>query len=310
MQLNDTVILIAVFTAVLILVFTLANTVTRRREISRNLDKVGSAGRGKLADIDKIFSEEHAYVQHYYNVQRNAAADGLDMRLIRAGFLSPKATQIFNVLRFAISAGVFILTWAALNTISGGVTATMSALLAMMLAGVTFILCSAGLDYFQSRRLTEARRLFPDLMDLLIVCVDAGMSIEAALDRVAREFLRTNPLFGFHLSIISLETRAGRPLHEALANFAERTGVEEAKILATLFRQSQELGASVIRPLRVFSTEMRETRMIKAEEKANALPVKMLFPMAGFLFPVNLVIVLVPVMIMLIKMFTTLKPGG
>ena len=81
-------------------------------------------------------------------------------------------------------------------------------------------------------------------------------------------------------------------------------------MLATLFRQSQELGASVAKTLRVFSREMRQKRLIRAEEKANSLPIKMLFPLAAFLFPVNLIIVLVPVMIQIMKMFLTMTPGG
>ena len=136
------------------------------------------------------------------------------------------------------------------------------------------------------------------------------MSVEAAIDRVAHEFLHTKPNFGQHLSIISLEVRAGRPMHEALNNFATRIQLDEARTLSVLFRQSMELGSSVIKTLRVFSKEMRQTRIIKAEEKANALPVKMLFPMAGFLFPVNLIIVLVPILMQIMKLFSTMTPGG
>jgi len=136
------------------------------------------------------------------------------------------------------------------------------------------------------------------------------MSIEAAIDRVAHEFLATKPSFGQHLAIISLEVRAGRPMHEALNNFADRIHLEEARTLSVLFRQSLELGSSVIKTLRVFSKEMRQKRLIMAEEKANALPVKMLFPMAGFLFPVNLIIVLVPIMMQIIELFSTMSPAG
>lgn len=146
-------------------------------------------------------------------------------------------------------------------------------------------------------------------MDLLIVCIDAGLSIEMSLDRVSREFYVTDPDFGIHLAIITLEMRAGRRLHEALQHFSERVNIEEARSLATLFRQSEELGTSVTRTLRVFSAEMRDRRIITAEEKANQLPVKMLFPMALFLFPVSLVIVLVPVLITIIKMFRSIGPG-
>jgi tight adherence protein C len=97
-------------------------------------------------------------------------------------------------------------------------------------------------------------------------------------------------------------------LHEALLNFSDRVRLEEARTLATLFRQSQELGASVVKTLRSFSHEMRQVRLIKAEEKANSLPIKMLFPLAAFLFPVNLIIVVVPILIVVMRMFMSLAP--
>ena len=136
------------------------------------------------------------------------------------------------------------------------------------------------------------------------------MSIEAAIDRVAREFLQTQPVFGIHLAIVSLEVRAGRPLHEALNNLASRINLDEARTMAVLFRQSQELGASIIKTLRVYSQEMRQMRLLRAEEKANVLPVKMLLPLAAFLFPVNLVMVLVPSLMRIVEMLTTMTPGG
>nr|WP_235971397.1 type II secretion system F family protein [Palleronia pontilimi] len=146
-------------------------------------------------------------------------------------------------------------------------------------------------------------------MDLLLVCVDAGLSINAAIDRVTREFLQTVPDFGVQLSFVNLEMRAGRSLHEALSNFAERVRVEEARTLAVLFRQSHELGSDVSRTLRSFAAEMRQMRIIKAEEKANQLPIKMLFPMAFFMFPVSLIIVVVPIMMTIIKLFLQMAPA-
>src|SRR3990167_1017084 len=171
-------------------------------------------------------------------------------------------------------------------------------------------LAGAVLDHLVASNQRQFKHLFPDFLDLLIVCVDTGLSLEAAIERVAAEFNKNNSVFGQYLSIINLEVRAGRPIHAALQNFAARTNIDEAKELATLFRQSQELGSSIIASLRAYSRQMRQMRMIRAEEKANELPIKMLLPLAGFLFPVNLIIVLVPVMIRIMGMFVNLTPGG
>ncbi|MDX5381547.1 MAG: type II secretion system F family protein [Rhodobacterales bacterium] len=307
---NDTLILVAVFVAVLILIFTIANALTRSRDIRRNLDQVSVEQQQRDARSDEVFGSENENIRHYYEVMRRNDPEGLDMRLIRAGYFSPDAKRSFQLIRLAVTVAVFALVWYLLVNLSEGLSSAMALVLAGLASGIVFILVSAVLDRQAKKNQTAYRRLFPDFMDLLVVCVDSGMSIEAAIDRVAHEFLHTKPSFGQHLSIISLEVRAGRPMHEALNNFATRIQLDEARTLSVLFRQSMELGSSVIKTLRVFSKEMRQTRIIKAEEKANALPVKMLFPMAGFLFPVNLIIVLVPIMMQIMKLFSTMTPGG
>lgn len=306
---NDTLILVAVFMSVLLLIFTVSMAVMRRRDIRRNIDAVSIEQQQRDARTEAIFASENENIRHYYEVMRRNQPEGLEMRLIRAGYFSPDAKRSFNLIRLLVSALVFALVWYVLVTVTGTVSSVMALILAGIAAGIAFILVNAVLDRQARSNEIAYRRLFPDFMDLLVVCVDAGMSIEAAIDRVAHEFLHTKPSFGQHLSIISLEVRAGRPMHEAITNFATRVHLEEARTLAVLFRQSLELGSSVIKTLRVFSKEMRQKRLLMAEEKANALPVKMLFPMAGFLFPVNLIIVLVPIMMQLIKLFATMSPG-
>ncbi|MDG1127633.1 MAG: type II secretion system F family protein [Paracoccaceae bacterium] len=307
---NDSLILVAVFVAVLILIFTIANAVTRSRDIRRNLDQVSVEQQQRDARSEEVFGSENENIRHYYEVMRRNDPEGLDMRLIRAGYFSPDAKRVFQMIRLTVTVAVFALVWYLVVNLSEGLSSAMALLLAGLASGIVFILVSAVLDRQAKTNQTSYRRLFPDFMDLLVVCVDSGMSVEAAIDRVAHEFLHTKPNFGQHLSIISLEVRAGRPMHEALNNFATRIQLDEARTLSVLFRQSMELGSSVIKTLRVFSKEMRQTRIIKAEEKANALPVKMLFPMAGFLFPVNLIIVLVPILMQIMKLFSTMTPGG
>lgn len=307
---NDILILAAIFVAVVLLCFTILTAIGRSRQIARNLERSADIAERADARIDAAFANENPFIGHYYEVMRKNDPEGLDMRLIRAGFLGRNARRVYNIIRLILTAVCFVATWLTIRSLAPGVVPAMIGVFSALVAGTVFIMVNAVLDRLARRRTVEFRRLFPDFMDLLIVCVDAGLSIEAAIDRVAREFMRTKPAFGFHLSIISLEVRAGRPLHEALNNFSVRVGVEEARTLSTMFRQSQELGASIVKTLRVFGQEMRELRLIRAEELANALPVKMLLPLAGFLFPVNLVIVLVPVMIQILRLFSNIGPGG
>lgn len=306
---SDTV-LIAVFGAVLLAVFTILNMFFRGRDVSRNIASVQASRRSiDSQEINDILGSETDYIQYYFEVQNSDSADSLRNRLIRAGYFNRSALMYYNLIRIGVGFVFFVITFLLVSWLAPGASAAAAFMSAMIVAGLMFILCSFMLDDRGKKKEIQYRKMFPDFMDLLIVCVDAGLSFEAAIDRVSREFLQTNPDFGTHLGIIGLEIRAGRPVHHALSNFADRTKVEEAKSLATLFRQSEELGASVSKTLRTYSREMRQMRIIRAEEKANSLPVRMIFPIGLFMFPVNLIIVLVPVLVTIVRMFIAMSPS-
>jgi tight adherence protein C len=306
---NETFVLIAVFIAVLIPTFGILAAIQSRAELKKNLeDQPSRSTTLSSAQIDEALGTENSKMRYYLSVMQEGQKNSLPMRLIQAGFLSSAAIWWFMVIRVLVVIAILVITQALFTILFPKVTTSLVIFIGLTLGGCAFILTSAVLESMGKKRLREFKKLFPDFMDLLLVCIDAGLSIEAALDRVTREFLQTTPDFGVQLSIIGLEIRAGLPLHQAIANFSQRIDLEEARVLAVLFRQSEELGSSMSKTLRSFSKEMRELRIIKAEEKANALPVKMLFPMALFMFPVNLVIVLVPILIVIMSVLSGLTP--
>jgi tight adherence protein C len=145
----------------------------------------------------------------------------------------------------------------------------------------------------------EHRMGFPDFMDLLVVCADSGLSMEAAFERVSRELGETYPSLTANIHITNLEIRAGRNLKERLERFGERLGIEEARAFATLINQSIDLGSSITDALRVYSDDMRHKRLSRAEEKAYALPAKLSVPMMVCIFPVIFVVILLPVFVKL-----------
>jgi len=230
-------------------------------------------------------------------------------QLLRAGFFGAGALWRFQLLRWGGSVLAMALVGGAMLALGTDKLAAV-ALLTLVAGGVIFLAAGIVVKNLAALNEKQFRRMFPDFLDLLIVCVDAGLGVEAAVARVADEFTQNWSLFGRYVYLMSLELRAGRQIDEAFQSFSKRTGVTQAGELAVLFRQSQELGTSIITSLRAFSHQMRQMRMIRAEENANLLPVKMLVPLAGFLFPVNLMIVLVPVMIRILSMFVDLAPGA
>ncbi len=146
----------------------------------------------------------------------------------------------------------------------------------------------------RKKREREYREGFPDLLDLLVASVEAGLSLDAAVSRVTEELQRRYPGLAEHLKVLTLELRAGKSRKEAWTAFAERLGVDEARSLATMLRQAEEMGTSLGETLAVFSDDMRSKRMLYAEEKAMALPAKMMIPLILFIFPCLIGVLMLP----------------
>lgn len=305
---DQNLILAAVFVSVVLVAFTFFRLIGQRREVARNLEGTRINRQVTDEEMNKLLGSGNESLRYYLEVVQHGDPNSLRMRLVQAGYFDKSAVRWFNIIRVVASFAGFSIIQFGVPFLLPQVSIAVLVLFAVITGGLMFILASVVLERIANKRMREFQKLFPDFMDLLLVCVDAGLGIDAAIDRVTREFLLTTEDFGVQLSIINLEIRAGRPLHEALTSFSQRIRVEEARTLAVLFRQSEELGASVTKTLRTFAKEMRQMRIIRAEEKANALPIKMLMPMAFFMFPVNLIIVLVPILLVIVNMLTQLSP--
>ena len=312
---TETLILLATFVGVLLLSTVVIGRIAGGRDVASRLAEAatdGPVGDGLYYShvADSVGAEKSVFIRHYFDIVRSDSnQNSLANRLIRAGFFSPKANVIFQAIRAAVSFLVAVVVFLLFDTYLVSVSRSLTLIISLMCGGFAFFVANIILERMGTAKEKAYRRLFPDFMDMLIVCVDAGLSIEAAADRVTREFMAMQPDFGLHLSIMMLEVRGGRRLRDALTNLANRLQIDEARSLATLFRQSEELGSSVTKSLRVYSKEMRQMRILRAEEKANSLPIKMLFPLATFLFPLSLIIVLVPIVMRVVSMLKGMAPG-
>ena len=220
--------------------------------------------------------------------------NALRHRLMKAGYYSKPAPYIFIGIRFMallIPQVLLLLLWPLIDQSmpKNGLLMT-----SVGLAIIGFVAPSFLLDKKVSKREDQYREGFPDMIDLLVACVEAGLSLDGAVQRVSDELAQRYPSLGDHMKILTLETRAGRARAESWKNFADRIGLDEARSLAVMLRQSEELGTSISETLRVFSIEMREKRMLRAEEKALALPAKLVVPLILFVFPSLLTVLLLP----------------
>lgn len=227
----------------------------------------------------------------------SAASTALRRQLIQAGYFSPASVAIYHGSRVVCGAGLALLLPVLEQLFAFELLGSFLPLGSTALGAAGVILPSVWLDRRRSTMRTRYRNAFPDFMDLLVVCIESGQSLNGAIDRVSQEIIQFSPEFGANLHLISLELRAGRTLIEAFEALHERIGIDEVKSLQVLLKQSEELGSSIATTLRVFSDEMREKRMSRAEAKAYALPVKMTIPLGVFIFPVILLVILVPIII-------------
>jgi tight adherence protein C len=309
---SENMILLATFVSVLIVTAVLFSFFSSRRQISARFDAETEEKKEDTVEIPEdirgLSANDATLVKNYYAVIRaDKDPNSINNRLIRAGYFHPGAPRTYHLIRVAIALAACSVIMFGIPLFAPNLQQSSLILLAMIFGALAFFVTNIVLEKIGNSQETNYRRLFPDFMDTLIVCVDAGMSVEAAVDRVSKEFLKSSSKnFGLHLTMMMLEVRGGRRLRDALSNLADRLGIDEAKSLSVLFRQSEELGASVTKTLRVFSQEMRAKRMISAEEKANALPLKMLFPLAMFLFPISILIVAVPIIMKVVGVLQSL----
>ena len=231
----------------------------------------------------------------------------LRKKLIAAGYTHPGAPRVFTLTRLVLTVGLPTLiiggTYALATEPPGGfrlyLTAAGSALAGLYMPNL-FI--SAKAD----RRREAILNGLPDALDLMLVCVEAGLGMEAAFDRVGREVTRSHPLIAELLGLVVLELRAGRSREDALRRMADRAGVDEIRAFSTLLIQSGKLGSSIAQTLRIYSAEMREKRRMRAEEKAHRLPVLLSLPLVGCLLPVMVGVLMLPAIIRVIR---TLVPA-
>jgi tight adherence protein C len=170
-----------------------------------------------------------------------------------------------------------------------------------LLALVGLYLPNLILSAKADRRKQQLVNAFPDALDLMLVCVEAGLGLEAAFSKVGSEMTRSHPLMAKMLATLVLELRAGRSREDALRRMAERVQVDEIRAFATLLIQSSKLGSSIGQTLRVYATEMREQRRMRAEEKAHRLPVLLSIPLVAFLLPVMIGVLMLPAMIRVMR---------
>jgi len=265
----------------------------RRSRLSGEAQVVSGSGGGGTGALAGVAAQVRR-IGDRSAISDPSKVSALRQKLMQAGFYSREAVTFYLGVRTvalgAATAGVLVLLPFALK--GGGGFAAL---------GMSLVLAAAAMlgpdQYIKMRRSKlerEYRDGFPDLLDLLVASVEAGLSLDAAVNRICGELARRYPSLTEHLKLLTLELRAGRARKDAWARLADRLGIDEARSFATMLRQAEDMGTSVGETLTAFSDDMRSKRMLRAEEKALALPAKLVVPLILFIFPCLLGVLVLP----------------
>ena len=312
------VLLAGLFALVMAATYLVASAIGRRQVMRQRL--VGEVDpvslRSDLPDALRVRDTSGAWIKLVNAVERAGLSlvDTKDQilraKLIAAGYKAPHAPRVYTLIRLMLVIGLplALFAWISLSGSSPSIIRLYFTLIIAAAAGLyvpaLFISAKAG------RRQETMINSFPDALDLMLVCVEAGLGIEAAFARVGQEMTASHPLLAEQLGLVVLELRAGRSREDALRRMADRSGTDEIRAFATLLIQSTKLGSSIAQTLRVYATEMRERRRMRAEEKAHRLPVLLSIPLVACMLPVMIGVLMLPAAIRVVRTIVPALQGG
>jgi tight adherence protein C len=219
--------------------------------------------------------------------------------LVQAGYRNPMSVSYYWGTRFVLMAGLGSVSLLFLPVT--GIGFLTSAFAALWFAILGWIAPTFYVGAKVKRRQKEIVKALPDALDLLVVCVEAGLGLNQAIVRVSEEIDHVSQLMSDQLALVNLEIRAGTPRDEALRNLGERTGVPDVQSLVTMLIQTDRFGTSIAQALRVHADTMRTKRRQRAEEAAAKTTIKLVFPLVLFIFPTMFVVILAPALIRIIR---------
>lgn len=230
-----------------------------------------------------------------------------DAQLVHAGFRSRQALTLFYTIKTV--AGISLAAMVVIGApLIGELSGKQYSLLQIVTAALLSSLVGMALPNFVLNRLVQRRQRkirkgFPDALDMLVVAMEAGIGLAAAIQRVSRELTHSHPDLADELGLVNAEIRSGIDRGEALRNMARRTGVEDIKMFAGMIAQTLRYGTSIADTLRIFADDFRDKRMQQAEELAAKIGTKMVFPLVLCFFPAFFVVAVGPAALQIIEVF-------
>jgi tight adherence protein C len=302
------------FLGLLLILIALPTVMKRQRDRFRELKdsqpKVG-AGEKKRAlrrseKVDKL--EKFA---KFLEPQQKDELSAAKLRMLRAGYTAKNAVRMYHALQFVLGISFLLigLVLALVQSINGELTTNGMLIYVLVPCAIGYYLPKYWVDKRLESRQGEITEGFPDALDLMLVCVEAGQSLDQSIIRVGKESRAGYPALADEFDMVAQEVKAGKERISVLKDMAERVGVPDVASFVTTLIQSSTFGTSIADALRVYSADMRDKRIMRAEEKANMLPTKLTLGTMLFTVPPLLVILIGPSVYGIVEMMTTMRAG-
>ncbi len=278
----------------------------RFRELKDHVPKAGADKKRTLRKADKIDKLEK--FAHFLEPQKKEELSAAKLNMLRAGYTGKNAVRMFHAVQFLLAILFLIggLIVALIKSMSQEMSGTDLLLHSLLPCAVGYYIPRYWINKRVEQRKTEIIQGFPDALDLMLVCVEAGQSLDQSIIRVGRESRAGYPALADEFDLVAQEVKAGKERVSVLKDMAERVGVPDVASFVTTIIQSATFGTSIADALRVYSADMRDKRIMRAEEKANMLPTKLTLGTMLFTVPPLLVILIGPSVYGMVTMLTQL----
>ena len=283
----------------LLILIALPTFLKKRRDRFRELKEIqpGLSAKDKkraLRKTEKVDKLEK--FAHFLEPQKKEDLSAAKLKMLRAGYAGKNAVRMFQAIQFVVAITFLILggLYALIQSFSAEITTQQLMLYTVLPCGLGYYLPQYWVNRRLQERQTEIIQGFPDALDLMLVCVEAGQSLDQSIIRVGKESRVGYPALADEFDMVAQEVKAGKERITVLKDMAERVGVPDVASFVTTLVQSATFGTSVADALRVYSADMRDKRIMRAEEKANMLPTKLTLGTMMFTVPPLLVILIGP----------------
>jgi tight adherence protein C len=262
--------------------------------------------------IERLVAEDSLLrtFEKYLTPDNEERASRIRTKLLLAGYRNPSAVRVYFAAKWSIAVGGFVIAAVLFSAIMDPAKPMLPIAAVLLVIIMSFFAVDMWVERKIAYRKLSVERAFPDALDLLLVCLEAGHGLDQAFSRVAIEIGSSAPVLSADMRLAVAQLRAGRDREKVMSDFAWRTGCADVASFVTVLRQADQFGVSIAETIRIYAGEMRNKRFTRAEERANMMPVKLALGAIMFTVPPTMIVLIGPSVIMIVREMAKAAAGG